>query len=126
MVDGKGGKDRVIPIIEPLAESLLAYLHMRLPLGSRRTMWVGESGRRMAVTTMRDTLRRYGNRIGVNLHPHKLRAQCGVEMIRSGASLAEVRAVLGHAGYDTLLPYTAVAADEARDALQRAARHALD
>ncbi|MFP3883349.1 MAG: tyrosine-type recombinase/integrase [Actinomycetota bacterium] len=126
VVDGKGGKDRVIPVIEPLADSLLAYLHLRLPLGSTRALWVGESGRRMAVTTMRDTLRRYGNRIGVNLHPHKLRAQCGVEMIRSGASLAEVRAVLGHAGYDTLLPYTAVAADEARDALQRAAQHALD
>lgn len=73
----------------------------------------------MAVTTMRDVLRRYGNRIGVNVHPHKLRAQCGVEMIRAGASLSEVRVVLGHACYDTLLPYTAVAADEARSALER-------
>lgn len=119
VVDGKGGKDRVVPVIEPLCESLLAYLHLRLPLGSRRALWVGESGRRMAVTTMRDVLRRYGNRIGVNVHPHKLRAQCGVEMIRARASLSEVRVVLGHAGYDTLLPYTAVAADEARSALER-------
>lgn len=47
--------------------SLTAYPYLRLPLETRRAMW-GKSGRRMAVTTMRDSLRRYGNRIGVNLH----------------------------------------------------------
>ena len=120
--DGKGGKDRVVPVVEPLCESLIAYVELRLPIGSERAVWVGRTGRRMAAKTMRDVVGRYGKRIGVDLSPHRLRAQCGVEMIRAGASLSEVRVVLGHAGYDTLLPYTAVAADEARSALERIAQ----
>lgn len=119
VVDSKGGKDRVVPVNEPLCQTLLSYLELRLPLGSRRAVWVGERSDRLAVRTIRDIVASYGDRIGIRLTPHRLRAQCGVEMIRQGATLPEVRVVLGHAAYDTLLPYTAVAAEEARGALER-------
>jgi integrase/recombinase XerC len=122
VVDGKGGKDRVVPVVEALCSSLLHYLELRLPLGHRRAVWVGQHSDRLTPRGVREIVRKYSLRMGVKLSPHRLRAQCGVELIRAGASLPEVRAVLGHAGYDTLLPYTALAADEARSALERVAR----
>lgn len=120
VVDGKGGRDRVVPVVEPLCVELLGYLQVTLPLGGMRAVWRSQGGGRLSRRQISDVVRQYGQRMGVRLSPHRLRAQCGVDMIRSGgASLAEVRAVLGHAGYDTLVPYTTVAAVEARGSLDR-------
>lgn len=68
---------------------------------------------------MGEMVSRYGERIGRKLSPHRLRAQCGIEMVRHGGSLGEIRAVLGHAGYDTLLSYTAVVAAEGREIVNK-------
>lgn len=114
VVDGKGGKDRVVPVAEPLGDALLSYLELRLPLGIKRWVWQSQRGHRMTTRGIREMVGRYGERIGRKLSPHRLRAKCGIEMVRQGGSLGEIRAVLGHAGYDSLLPYTAVAAIEGR------------
>lgn len=122
IVDGKGGKDRSIPIVEPLVDSLIYYYTAIAPLGTHRALFQADHGRRFSVTGMRGMIQRYGERLGVHVHPHMLRAQCATQLFRTGANIAEVRAVLGHAGFDTLAAYSAVAAHEARDALAKAAR----
>lgn len=119
VVDGKGGKDRVVPIAEPLCDALLHYLEVRMPLGIKRWVWHSQRGHRMTTRGMGEVVGRYGERIGRKLSPHRLRSQCGIEMVRQGGSLGEIRAVLGHAGYDTLLPYTAVAAIEGREIVNK-------
>lgn len=121
VVDGKGGRDRVVPIPDVLADTLASYLGFRIPVGSMRAVLLSTRGNRLTSRRIGEIVSRYGRRIGTRVHPHMLRAQCGVEMIRAGASLAEVRVVLGHAGYDTLVPYTAVAASEARGVIGRIA-----
>ena len=124
VIDGKGGRDRVVPVSEPLVAVLLDYLDLRLPLGAQRAVLISTFGRRLTARRIGEVVSGYGKRIGTRVYPHLLRAQCGVEMIRAGASLPEVRAVLGHAGFDTLVPYTAVAGEEARGALERIVQQA--
>lgn len=119
--DGKGGKDRVVPMPDTLATFALRYLQRRLPLGSCRAVFPGVQAPRMGRQAAQHVVAGYGRRIGVKLSPHRLRAQCGVDMVRVGAPLPEIRAVLGHAGYDTLMPYTAVAGIEARASLEAVA-----
>lgn len=123
IVDGKGGKDRVIPLVEPAIRRLLSYLELRLPLGADRWVFHSFHGGRLHYRSVRDRLVIYGARIGrADIHPHLLRAQCATELIRVGASLPEVRSVLGHAGYDTLVPYTVLAAEDAKGSLDRLAQ----
>ncbi|GBE23567.1 MAG TPA: hypothetical protein ENH00_02590 [Actinobacteria bacterium] len=121
VIDGKGGKDRVIPIVDRLADVLLAYLDVRLPLGAQRALFVGQDGTRLSRRRAAEIVAAYGTRMGTHVRPHLLRAGCAVEMIRAGASLPEVRIVLGHAGYDTLVAYTVLAADDTRASLAKAA-----
>lgn len=115
--NGKGGRDRVVPLAEPLCQSLISYLKTQMPLGSNRAVWRVAGGARMSGRRIAEIVANYGRRIGVTVSPHTLRACCATSMIRAGGNLAEVRAVLGHAGYDTLTAYTIVAATEARPTL---------
>lgn len=93
VVDGKGGKDRVVLVAEPLGDALLSYLELRLPLGIKRWVWQSQRGHRLTTRGIGDMVGRYGDRIGRKLSPHCLRAQCGVEMVRQGGSLGEIGGV---------------------------------
>jgi len=99
-----------------------ATIRIRDGKGARdRVVFPSQRGSRLSTRGMRDVVLGYGSRIGVKLSPHRLRAQCGVDIVRVGASLGEIRAVLGRAGYDPLLPYTAVAGVEAPTKLEAVA-----
>lgn len=91
VIHGKGGKDRVIPIVLPSDR--------KSGEGSGRIWGLTRNGAwRM--------LRSAGNRAGIKgVHPHQLRHTCATQLIEAGAPLELVADLLGHANIDTTRIY---------------------
>lgn len=123
-VAGKGGKRRLVPVGEVAILHLARYLETvrpRLVEGAKR----GEnalflSPRRKPFTRQGfwKIIRRYAAGAGVYPlpSPHKLRHSFATHLLRGGADLRAVQAMLGHADLGTTEIYTHVAADHVKQA----------
>ena len=112
-VTGKGERTRVCIFGEPARAALRAYLELGRPelaTGAEPALFLGASGRRLAVRSMQEVVRRAG--VGAALHqrvhPHLLRHTFATHMLEGDADLRVVQALLGHASADTTQIYTAV------------------
>ncbi|MFC2018678.1 tyrosine-type recombinase/integrase [Chloroflexota bacterium] len=93
---GKGGRRRVVPLLESTAEMLAKYLEGR-PSDSPY-VFPGNTGTGYAeIYNVEKTLRRACVRAGVEpFTPHQLRHLYATEMLRNGAKLEVVGRILGH------------------------------
>ena len=112
---GKGGQARGLPMHPLLAEALEAWR----PL-CPSTVWVFPSPHRRgpirpeAVTAR---LSRLGDRLGIHLHPHRLRHTAATRLVDLGVDLRTVQTVLGHASLSTTQRYVKVRDEALREAL---------
>jgi integrase/recombinase XerD len=112
VLEGKGGKDRNVPLHPKLAPSLRAWI------GARRIGLLFESPRKAgsALTTrsVQRMIKAAGISAGVTktVTPHKMRHSFATWMLRNGANLRQVQKVLGHANIGTTEIYTAVTDEE--------------
>lgn len=94
IVEGKGGKDRMVRIPGRLVEVLRGWI------GDRRTgyLFPGPKGKRMATRTFRTNLKQLADQAGIlrRVHPHCLRHTAATRMLENGATLPELQHVLGH------------------------------
>ncbi|MGV8082474.1 MAG: site-specific tyrosine recombinase [Coriobacteriia bacterium] len=116
-VFGKGEKERLVPITGMAAHALAAYLRAgRLELDRRRSVasldasavFVNRNGGRISRQTVFALVRRYGQRVGLELHPHTLRHSFATHLLDGGADLRAVQEMLGHADISTTQVYTHV------------------
>jgi integrase/recombinase XerD len=119
IVQGKGRKDRVVPI----GASALAYLREYLDR-VRPALLVGHSYKRLVQEKLffsrqrtpvtgqylRLMIARYAQAAGVPVHvtTHSIRHACATEMLKGGASVRHVQEMLGHAHLSTTQVYTHV------------------
>jgi integrase/recombinase XerD len=117
LVEGKGSKQRMVPIGAKAVESIRCYqteLRTRL-LGSRdpeRVPWliVSRSGRRLRREAIWELVKRYAVRAGIDpaVSPHTLRHSFATHMLAGGADLRQIQELLGHASIQTTQIYTSV------------------
>lgn len=94
--DGKGGKDRVVPLAPILDVALYIWCDGR----------VGQVFPRATPDNVSDQIRRTFRRVGIYNRPHDLRASFGTEAARrSNGNLVLVAALLGHASVLTIQRY---------------------
>jgi len=114
---GKGSKERVVPIGGYAAQAVSAYLtHGRPFLRSRRSavqkdrsaLFVNQRGGRLTRQAVFGIVKRYGQRAGVDIHPHTLRHSFATHMLQGGADLRSLQEMLGHADISTTQIYTHV------------------
>ncbi|MGB9920178.1 MAG: tyrosine-type recombinase/integrase [Moorellales bacterium] len=118
---GKGGKWREVPVPPEARKALRAWLAVREKRHSGEWLFPGgDDSRPLSASAAWRVVRKYAWRARIpGLHPHTLRHTCATNMLRSGASLVEVAAVLGHVRLDTTARYTVPSAADLERAAER-------
>lgn len=112
-VRGKGNKERVVPIGPPVAGMVRAYMELERPRALcgrlNDALFPGRGGRgtvsRQAVFLRLKRLARTAQ-VDPSISPHVLRHAFATELLRGGADLRSVQAMLGHADLKTTEIYT--------------------
>ena len=119
---GKGGKQRLVPVGEVALAHATRYLRdvrpQHAPPGAP-TLFVSTRGSgRFTREGFWRMIRRYAAGVGIVPlpSPHKLRHSFATHLLRGGADLRAVQAMLGHADLGTTEIYTHVAQDHLRAA----------
>jgi integrase/recombinase XerD len=117
LADGKGSKQRVVPLGQRAIEALRAYLTELRPQLARgkdslTAPWVllSRSGKRLRREAIWELIKRYALRAGIdpNVSPHTLRHSFATHLLAGGADLRLIQEMLGHASIATTQIYTQV------------------
>jgi integrase/recombinase XerC len=123
--EGKGAKDRALPLPARLAAPLEAWL-------AGRTVGYVFPGRfpgsRMSSRTVQRMIKRTAARAGLPdalkpraVHPHRCRHSFATYLLRSGADIIEVRDLLGHSSISVSQVYLSAEAGRLKTAAERMA-----
>jgi len=119
--NGKGAKDRVVPLGRHAVKFLKTYLAKVRPLYTRgkraeRCLFVGRLGRLLSRQVVQKTVRKYARAAGIrkNVTPHTFRHTFATELVRNGAEITAVQKMLGHANLSVTQLYTHVAGVEVK------------
>lgn len=110
-VRGKGGKERLVPVLPVVAEAVAAYLAAcPAPPLPGEPLFKGARGRRLQQGVVQKQVRRL--RVGLGLPetatPHALRHSFATHLLGAGADLRAIQELLGHASLSTTQGYTEV------------------
>ena len=120
--EGKGRKDRVVPLGKEARKSLVAYLEAARPKllrGETKALFLGKGGRRMSRPHLTDRVRTLGERAGMKLRPHALRHACATHLLRGRADIRQIQRLLGHKTLSTTERYTRVEVSDLRAVIRR-------
>jgi integrase/recombinase XerD len=113
---GKGNKQRVVPLGAPAVAAVRCYLADERPQAAERSAisppWVllSRSGRRLRREAIWELVKKYALRAGApsSISPHTLRHSFATHLLAGGADLRQVQEMLGHASIATTQIYTHV------------------
>jgi len=110
--EGKGGKDRVVPLGSRGAAAIRIYLSVRErlggPKGDPRALFRTRRGRRLGDRGARELVYRRCQATGARarIGPHGLRHSFATHLLESGCDLRTIQSLLGHASLSTTQRYT--------------------
>lgn len=110
--NGKGKKDRYVPVTGRARAALQAYLQEARPLLAERwddgSLFLSHYGRRLGPMSVRTTVNRCGAKVGLKLSTHVLRHSYATHLLKGGADVRHVQKLLGHKDISTTTLYTKV------------------
>lgn len=121
LVNGKGSKQRVVPIGQTALACLQRYAKSVRPFllrtAEESALFLDRQGQRMPYHTFRRMMQRHAGRLGlaITVTPHTFRRSCTTELIRGGANLYHVKELLGHESLETLKHYTRLTIDDLKE-----------
>lgn len=120
---GKGRKERLGMLGRQAVEALRGYLDAKAAAGlPRDALFLNHGGGRLTDRSLRRVLRRALLRAGIQrpCTPHTLRHSFATHMLRRGADLRSVQALLGHASLATTQIYSHVSLEGLRRLYEQA------
>lgn len=107
-IRGKGGKERLIPILPPVRAAIEAYCHACPYVAN--PLFVGARGKRLHPGLIQKRVQELRNllRLPDRTTPHSLRHSFATHLLESGATLRDVQELLGHKSLRATQRYTAV------------------
>lgn len=114
--EGKGRKDRVVPLGRNALEYLKIYIKRARPLFLKnvgdqektRALYLTQNGGRINVASISHRLKKRFRDLGIetNVSPHMIRHSFATHMLAHGADIKAVKEILGHSSMETTVIYT--------------------
>ena len=99
IVEGKGGKSRVVYLSKDAYDSLVAYLKVR-PASKTQGLFLVEKGvckgQPISVRGIQKRMEYYAVKAGVSISCHQLRHTMATQMLNADAQLETIQDLLGH------------------------------
>ena len=122
-VTGKGGKDRVVPVLPAAREAVAAYA-AACPhdLAAGAALFRGIRGGPLSARQVQRTTQAARMQLGLpaTATPHAMRHSFATHLLNAGGDLRTIQELLGHASLSTTQAYTAVDAARLLDVYQAA------
>ena len=131
LVQGKGGKQRLVPLASTASDWLELYLGSvrqrllqsasRLYPDARVRVFVSRRGKGLTRQAVWKLVRKYAEQADIkeDVHPHVLRHCFATHLLLNGADLRVVQALLGHADIATTEIYTHLSRDDLKRAFRK-------
>jgi len=111
VVNGKGGKGRVVYISNDAYDALVAYLRVR-PVKKTKKVFLVEKGlyrgQPISVRGIQKKMEYYAKKAGVHISCHHLRHTMATQLLNADAELATIQDLLGHNWVTTTQRYCKV------------------
>ncbi len=114
--EGKGKKDRVVPLGKNALEYLKVYIKKARPLFLKnvldqeetRALFLTQNGGRINTASISHRLKKRFKDLGIetNVTPHMIRHSFATHMLAHGADIKAVKDILGHSSMETTVIYT--------------------
>jgi len=110
LVRGKGGKERLVPLLPAVRQALAAWLRVHPNRQPESPLFLGVKGGRLAARVAQRTMETFRTMLGLPAHatPHALRHSFATHLLAGGADLRSIQELLGHASLSTTQRYTSV------------------
>lgn len=144
---GKGRRDRLVPLTEAACAWLDRYLAAARPelaagfQYQRRkknrpqvpqraphptALWLAVNGRRLAYSQIAQRIRDHALQAKLKANVHTFRHCCATHLLRNGASLRHIQQLLGHSHLDSTAMYTHLNIEDLKIAVLRASSQATE
>ncbi|PRX38252.1 integrase/recombinase XerC [Meinhardsimonia xiamenensis] len=108
---GKGGKERLVPVIPAAREAVAAYVAVcPYALAPEEPLFRGARGGALSPAIVQKAMQRARMQLGLpaTATPHALRHSFATHLLAAGGDLRAIQELLGHASLSTTQAYTAV------------------
>ena len=110
-VTGKGGKQRIVPVLPAVAAAIVDYLRLcPYSPGPNGPLFVGARGQRLNPRMVQRAMAKLRGALGLpaTATPHALRHSFATHLLANGGDLRTIQELLGHASLSTTQIYTEV------------------
>ena len=102
VINGKGNKQRNVPLIPSTKALIEQYLEKYTP----KIYLFEKNGEKLSQNSLRYTINKVFSKIGLKVTPHQLRHSFATVLLNEGAGIADVSELLGHSSMATTQIYT--------------------
>lgn len=108
--EGKGGKQRIVPVGQPAHIALTNWLALRQSIAQTdcQALFVNQKGVALGIRSIQLRLAKWGTQQSImqNMHPHMLRHAFASHILQSSGDLRAVQELLGHSSIVSTQIYT--------------------
>jgi len=126
-VVGKGGKERVIPVLPVTRQAIDAYVRLcPYPVESDTPLFRGARGGRLGPRPVQKAVQATRAQLGLpaTTTPHAMRHSFATHLLAAGADLRAIQELLGHSSLSTTQVYTSVSPERLMEVYRAAHPHA--
>ena len=121
-VTGKGDKQRIVPVLPSVGESIENYLNLRpFQYSPNDALFRGLRGKRLNPGVVQRRMRELRKTLGLpeTATPHALRHSFATHLLSAGGDLRTIQELLGHSSLSTTQRYTKVDANRLFEVYQK-------
>jgi integrase/recombinase XerC len=109
VVQGKGNKERIVPVGEVALNYLKEYIRYKYRLGiKKKEMFLNKFGNKLSVRGIRKIVAKWINKAAIHkkVSPHTFRHTFATHLLDAGCDLRSIQEMLGHKSLSTTNIYT--------------------